>query len=1069
MRASASKRIRKVFLFCWRSFRTLVLALILIAVAAIIHLHNVGLPGPVKKILVERLRKQGWEMEFSQLRFRWMQGIVGEGLHFMPVEGRPGPQIFAERVDFRLKREDLSNFILTPESFSLHQARCIWWLHNPGERPEILSLENVEGLMRYQEPDEFHLTSLSGRFHGVDITVEAGLTNASHLLNLRWPERKQVSTHGLATEQFLHGVAKQWDRCALGSGTAIALKIAGDVALTNSFHAELDIKLPSIDSPWIVGTNVTFWAKVFPPDKLAQPFQLRWRLHAGHGRTPWGEADGLKASGRFDQRLTEPWASAGELHLESIAPATPWGQASALRLMAEFIPAPTLAGETEVHFSVDVPQLSAPDTKSERAQIEGTVRVATPDWNPLSGGISGTAEALGVRDTEVGHVQFAFQFTNLPSHKLWGLETNTLQQPLDPGRSWRKLWSRIEPVQIQSSLVVSSCVLPRLTIEAAQLGVKWESPWLRIEPLRAQMNGGVADITLTLNTSNRQATAVVTNTSDVHRLGTMMGTNTQRWLKQYGWKVPPWLRADASLVLPEWSHFTDLLSKPKGTVPPPIPWESESLPTLRVQGSVRVGEGDYRGVTFQSATLSFQGSNDVWVLPDIVAHRPEGVLELSHVSNERTRDYSFNIRSHIDPNAIRPLLPESASEGFDLFTFSSPPLITAEVHGRWRSPELMWATASLAIDGVKFRGEDAKHFEAHSVLFSNRLFHAQGLRLEREEGQATLGDVWFDLEEKKLRLTNVVSRVALAPVCRAIGSNVMETMKDYEFATPPFVKLEGVIDTLKARKENDLQFDVDARDFSWKLFHIGSIQALVHWDKDHLDLKPVNAAFYDGKLQGEAHFNFGLNPGTDFNFALTARNVDLSIFMKDIGSRSNKMEGRLDCDLTITDANTRDKFTWNGQGRGELTNGLIWDIPFFAVVSPALNTLAPGIGNSRARQATGVFDITNGVIYARDLDIRASAMRIKSSGSVDFDKQVNARMEAELLRDMPGIGFLLSKFFWPVTKMFEFKITGTLDKPKTDQLYAVPRLLMMPFHPIKTFKDIFGGDDKKKDDEKQPP
>ncbi|MBI1842538.1 MAG: AsmA-like C-terminal region-containing protein [Verrucomicrobia bacterium] len=927
----------------------------------------------------------------------------------------------------------------------------------------------MEALLHYREPDEYHLTSLTGRFHGVDLTLEAGLTNASHLLNLRWPERKKASTQGLSTEQFLHAVGKQWDRCTIGSGTAIALKVAGDVALTNSFHAELDLKLASIDSPWLVGTNVALWAKVVPPDKLAQPFQLRWRLRAGHGRTPWGEADALNASGRFDQRLTDAWASAGELNLESAAPSTEWGQADALRMMAEFVPASGEPGQTEIHFSVDAPRLSAPDTKADRAQFEGTVRVATPDWNPLNGRLSGSASSLEVRDTSVERVQFAFQFTNLPTHNLWSPSTNALNAPLDPGRSWRDLWSRIEPVRIQSSLAVTGCAMPRLLIEEAQLGAQWERPWLRIEPLRARMNRGLAEITLALNTTNREAAAVITNTSDIHLLGSILGTNTQRWLRQYGWKQPPWVRAEASLLLPDWSHFTALLSKPRGAVPPPIPWETESLPTLRVRGSVKVGEGDYRGVTFESATLSFQGSNDVWVVPDIVAHRREGVLELAHVSNERTRDYSFTLRSRIDPNAIRPLLPESASEGFNLFSFASPPFITGEVHGRWRAPERMWASGAISVEDFKFRGEDAKRFEAQSVVFSNRLFQARGLRLDREEGRATLGEVWFDLDEKKVRLTNVVSRVAIAPVCRAIGSNVMESMKDYEFASPPFVKLEGVIDTLKARKQNDLKFDVDARDFGWKLFHIPSIQALVRWDNDHLDMKPVSASFYGGSLKGEAHFSFGSNPGTDFTFDLTARSVDLSLLMKDIGSRSNKLEGRLDCDLAITEANTRDKFTWNGRGQGELTNGLIWDIPFFAVVSPALNTLMPGIGNSRARQATGTFEITNGVIVTRDLDIHASAMRMKASGSVDFDKQLNARMEAELLRDMPGIGFLISKVLWPVTKLFEFKITGTLDKPKTDQLYAVPRLLMMPLHPIRTLKDIFRSDDKKKDEEKQPP
>ncbi len=234
--------------------------------------------------------------------------------------------------------------------------------------------------------------------------------------------------------------------------------------------------------------------------------------------------------------------------------------------------------------------------------------------------------------------------------------------------------------------------------------------------------------------------------------------------------------------------------------------------------------------------------------------------------------------------------------------------------------------------------------------------------------------------------------------------------------------------------------------------------------KNNLDLIKLKTEFYEGGMIGDAHFDFSRDRGTDFQFNLNARGVSLSQLMNDLSTKSNRLEGVLDVDLVVTNANTRDKFTWNGYGRGVLTNGLIWDIPVFAVISPALNTFASGLGNSRARQAVGTFGISNGVIATQDLEIRANAMRLKATGSVDFDKRVNARMEAELLRDMPGLGFLISKVMWPVTKMFEFKITGTLDQPKTDQLYMVPRILLAPLHPIRAIKDLFQGDSKKSEE-----
>ena len=72
-------------------------------------------------------------------------------------------------------------------------------------------------------------------------------------------------------------------------------------------------------------------------------------------------------------------------------------------------------------------------------------------------------------------------------------------------------------------------------------------------------------------------------------------------------------------------------------------------------------------------------------------------------------------------------------------------------------------------------------------------------------------------------------------------------------------------------------------------------------------------------------------------------------------------------------------------------------------------------------------------------------------------------MRETCTRNMPGVGFLISKLFWPVTKLFEYKITGTLGQPRTEELFFLSRLIFAPLHPIKTLKSIFGPDESKPD------
>src|SRR5207237_8650277 len=106
---------------------------------------------------------------------------------------------------------------------------------------------------------------------------------------------------------------------------------------------------------------------------------------------------------------------------------------------------------------------------------------------------------------------------------------------------------------------------------------------------------------------------------------------------------------------------------------------------------------------------------------------------------------------------------------------------------------------------------------------------------------------------------------------------------------------------------------------------------------------------------------------------------------------------------------------------------------------------SPGVVSGRASAATGSFVITNGVIRSDNLEIRSPAMRLDYRGAVDLQGQINARVEAELLRDVWGLGPIISTVFWPVTKMMEYKVTGSLTQPRSEPVFFLPRIVLMPF------------------------
>jgi len=72
---------------------------------------------------------------------------------------------------------------------------------------------------------------------------------------------------------------------------------------------------------------------------------------------------------------------------------------------------------------------------------------------------------------------------------------------------------------------------------------------------------------------------------------------------------------------------------------------------------------------------------------------------------------------------------------------------------------------------------------------------------------------------------------------------------------------------------------------------------------------------------------------------------------------------------------------------------------------------------------------------------------------------VNARVEAQLLRNTPGIGSVISMVLWPFSKLFEYQVTGTLKNPKSEPVHDVSKVLLMPLHPIRSLENMFPGDD----------
>src|SRR5262245_52813313 len=82
----------------FRRVRITIWLLILSVVGAVVYVNQVGLPGFIKRPLLERLRARGLDPQFTRLRLSWHRGIVAENVRFGQADDPLTPELTAREV-----------------------------------------------------------------------------------------------------------------------------------------------------------------------------------------------------------------------------------------------------------------------------------------------------------------------------------------------------------------------------------------------------------------------------------------------------------------------------------------------------------------------------------------------------------------------------------------------------------------------------------------------------------------------------------------------------------------------------------------------------------------------------------------------------------------------------------------------------------------------------------------------------------------------------------------------------------------------------------------------------------
>ncbi len=1011
----------------FRRIRIGVWLLILVLLGAVIYFNQVGLPGFLKKPLLSALRARGVDLQFTRLRWRWQGGLVAENVRFGQAAAPDGPTLAAKQADVRLSYAALARLRLQVESLALSQGQLHWPVPETNRPPRTLAVEDIETTLRLLPGDEWSLDQLRARFAGARFVLSGDITNASTIRDWPFLHAPPTAPEGRWQDE-LRQFADALEQIHFTATPELRLFVHGDARDLKSFSVHLTVDAPDAVTPWGSVAGGVLTGRLLPATSN-ETARAEVHLQAADFKSRWADARNLDVALRLASvaALTNLTRLANvNLDLRAARLQTKWVTANALSAILRAGPFPDSTSLVTTDFELHAATLESPWADATNTVAAGHWLHAITNPTPLS---CVSTVRLASAQSRWGRVDgFA-----LAAH--FDTPTNSPPQA-DASWAW---WTNLQSRQLDWACRLDRFESEKLHAKDIACAGQWLAPQLALTNLHASLYGGALEAQAQLDIATRAAAFYLQSDFDVQQLSPLLPEKGREWLAKLSWATPPHLSGNGSVVLPVWTNRAP-------------DWLAELQPTLCLTGQFAVTNGAYLGVHAGWARSRFSYSNSVWRLPDFQVGLPEGRLDLSHDADERTGNFYWRIRGMCDPHAFRPLVPAHEQPGLDFFTFTQPPVVEGEVWGHSHEPDRTGFQGHVTLTNFTFRGETATSL-ASDLRYTNRILEFFSPLIRRGAETISADRVTVDFPAQRVYLTNGFTDTDPMVIARAIGPKPGAAIEPFRFTKPPMAHVNGFA-PLRGERDADMSFDLAGGPFEWWRFRVPYISGQVRWQGETLDLNGVKAAFYDGAAAGFAHLHFIPEPGTEVQFAVNVTNANFRLLMADLVTRSNHLEGRLNGQIVITNANTDDWRTWNGYGHAQLRDGLIWEIPIFGILSPALDAVMPGLGSTRLSEGSAQFMLTNGVVYSDRLELGAPALRLQYNGAVDLTGRVAARAVAEPLRDAWLVGPIISFALSPVSKIFEFKITGTLDQPKSELIY-IPKVLLIPFHPFRTLESLF--------------
>ncbi len=253
---------------------------------------------------------------------------------------------------------------------------------------------------------------------------------------------------------------------------------------------------------------------------------------------------------------------------------------------------------------------------------------------------------------------------------------------------------------------------------------------------------------------------------------------------------------------------------------------------------------------------------------------------------------------------------------------------------------------------------------------------------------------------------------------------LQSTMKKDHF----FEKLDGNVKVSGYiyDKEYHAIGEIEKGHISIKGFQIKPFSSKIKFFHDYLLFYDIIGNFYEGELQGSLVMDVTPTGAYKGFFAVNQAHLDkISIAMKKDSDKQPTMWGSLSGEMTFQ-GNSYSTETMTGQGKIQLSNGVLWQFPIFLALLDIFSLPSrPAFRNGDIQ-----FSIFQKRISITSMRFDSSLISISGKGTVDFDNNLNLSLLSHFSPSfLPSIP-LVDKLWGQISHGFlSISVKGTVEKP----------------------------------------